>query len=93
MSALRHFAEARRDAQLTIHETESRDAIKYGKRTVAYVAIGADLWGHLLVERFNTHVELVEALRAARAWSDGACPLFDEGCLAAVALAKVGVQP
>jgi hypothetical protein len=32
----------------TVHETTTRDAIKDGRRTIAYVAIGAEQWGPML---------------------------------------------
>jgi hypothetical protein len=37
-------------AQCSLHvvETNTRDAIKDGKRTIAYLAIGAEAWGPLL---------------------------------------------
>lgn len=66
------FAKENAGAWLTLHETQSRDAIKYGRRTLAYVAIGADLWGQLLVDRFNQHEEILDTLREAERMVDAA---------------------
>ena len=51
--------------QLAIRETGTRDAVKLGKQTVAYLAINRELHGHRMVARSNLHEELVEALREA----------------------------
>ncbi len=36
------------ESRLCVVETNTREAIKEGKRTIAYIAIGAEAWGPLL---------------------------------------------
>lgn len=46
------------EGTLRVVETTSRDAIKCGKRTIAYLAIGAEAWGPL----FAASVEMRKVL-------------------------------
>lgn len=64
MNVTAAFAKQNAGAQLRMSDdTETRVAIKLGKRTIAYVAVARDLWGELLVDRFNCHEELLAALK------------------------------
>lgn len=75
MSVTTAFAKQNAGARLTLSDdTETRVAIKHGRRTIAYVAIARDLWGQLLVDRFNCHEELVTALKTCVSALDQACP-------------------
>lgn len=76
-SVLQAFARQHVGEWLTVRETQSRDAIKLGRRTIAYVSIGADLWGQLMVERFNVHEELVAAVKELLELAE-----LPEGCAA-----------
>lgn len=65
MNVTAAFAKQNSGAQLRMSDdTETRIAIKHGKRTIAYVGVARDLWGQLMVDRFNCHEELLAALKA-----------------------------
>jgi hypothetical protein len=65
------FAKQNAGAQLRLSDdTETRVAIKLDKRTIAYVAVARDLWGQLMVDRFNCHEELLGAAKALFAQCD-----------------------
>lgn len=64
VSVIQQFAKSNAGAQLVLDDkTETRIAIKHGKRTIAYIGIGRDLWGQLMVDRFNCHEQLLTAAR------------------------------
>jgi hypothetical protein len=55
------------ECSLRVVETETRDAIKDGKRTIAYLAIGAEAWGPLLAAAPELKACLFETAHALRA--------------------------
>lgn len=50
------------DGHIRVVETATRDALKLGNRTIAYLAIGAEAWGPLLAAsvEMRAALELIE---------------------------------
>jgi hypothetical protein len=55
------------ECSLQIVETETRDALKDGKRTIAYLAIGAETWGPLLAAAPELKASLFQTANALHA--------------------------
>jgi hypothetical protein len=59
------------EGPLRVVETNSRDAIKCGKRTIAYLAIGAEAWGPLLAASVEMREALEDIVNTAPSARDG----------------------
>ena len=55
------------ECSLRVVETQSRDALKDGNRTIAYLAIGAEAWGPLLAAAPELRASLFQTANALHA--------------------------